>query len=95
MQQLTGCTIAGKTGRHVYTEWDPIFAKRGAHHPALNPFNLKENAECRMTYTKDMCQPSLDILNRTVLFGTNPDRKRDDVTRQIRGIRKAAKEVLG
>lgn len=24
MQRLTGCTIAGKTGRHVYTEWDPI-----------------------------------------------------------------------
>jgi dTDP-4-amino-4,6-dideoxygalactose transaminase len=95
MQQLIGCTIAGKTGRHVYTEWDPIFAKRGAHHPALNPFELAANAECRMTYTMDMCAPSLEILNRTILFGTHPNNKRDAVTRRIRTIRRAAKEVLG
>ena len=94
-QRLTGCTIAGKTGRHVYTEWDPIFAHSGAPHPALNPFNLKENAECRMTYTKDMCKPSLEILNRTVLFGTHPDRKRADVTRQIKTLCTTAKAVLG
>ena len=95
MQRLTGCTIAGRTGRHVYTEWDPIFAKRGAHHPALNPFELAANAECRKEYSPDMCAPSLDILNRTVLFGTHPARKRAGVTRQIRGIRRAAKAVLG
>lgn len=94
-QRLTGCTIAGKTGRHVYTEWDPIFAHSGAPHPALNPFNLKENAECRMAYSKDMCAKSLDILNRTVLFGTHPDRKRPDVTRQIRTLCETAKAVLG
>ncbi len=94
-QRIFGCTIAGKTGRHVYTEWDPIFAHRGAHHPALNPFLLKENAECRMTYTKDMCAASLDILDRTLLIGTHPDRTRDDVTRQIRSLRNAAEAVLG
>jgi dTDP-4-amino-4,6-dideoxygalactose transaminase len=94
-QRLTGCTIAGKTGRHVYTEWDPIFAHRGAAHPALNPFTLRENAECRKTYRKDMCAKSLEILNRTVLLGTHPDRRRDEVTRQIRTITKTAKAVLG
>lgn len=94
-QRLTGCTIAGKTGRHVYTEWDPIFAHSGAPHPALNPFTLKENAECRMAYSKGMCAQSLDILNRTVLFGTHPDRKRPDVTRQIRTLCETAKAVLG
>jgi dTDP-4-amino-4,6-dideoxygalactose transaminase len=94
-QRLTGCTIAGKTGRHVYTEWDPIFAHSGAPHPAMNPFLFKENAGCRMDYRKDMCAPSLNILNRTILFGTHPDRKRPDVTRQIRLIRNTAKAVLG
>ena len=94
-QRLTGCTIAGKTGRHVYTEWDPIFAHSGAPHPALNPFKLKENADCRMTYTKDMCAKSLDILNRSLLFGTHPDRKRADVTKLIRTLRTTAKAVLG
>lgn len=95
MQRLLGVTIAGKTGRHVYTEWDPIFARQGAPHPALNPFNLKENKDCRMDYRKDMCAPSLAILNRAILVGTHPDRKRDAVTRQIRSLTKAAKAVLG
>jgi dTDP-4-amino-4,6-dideoxygalactose transaminase len=94
-QRLTGCTVAGKTGRHVYTEWDPIFAHSGAPHPAMNPFLFRENADCRMAYSKDMCARSLDILNRSVLFGTHPDRQRAEVTRQIRTIRETAKAVLG
>ena len=48
-----------------------------------------------MTYTKDMCARSLDLLNRTVMFGTHPDRKRPEVTSLIRRIRAAAKAVLG
>lgn len=92
--RLTGCGIAGKTGRHVYTEWDPIFAKRGSHHPALNPFELPANRRCRKTYTQTMCAASLDILNRTVMFGTHPDRPRREVTALIRKITTAAKQVL-
>jgi dTDP-4-amino-4,6-dideoxygalactose transaminase len=87
-------TVCGKTGRHVYTEWDPIFAHRGAHHPALDPFKLPANAECRMDYTKDMCATSLDILNRTVMIGTHPKNKREDVSAIIRRVKTAAKEVL-
>ena len=86
--------VCAKTGRHVYTVWDPIFAHRGAHHPALDPFNLPANAECRKEYTMDMCAPSLDILNRTVEIATHPDNKRADVTAIIRRISAAAKEVL-
>ncbi|MFC1805809.1 DegT/DnrJ/EryC1/StrS family aminotransferase [Planctomycetota bacterium] len=92
--RLVGCGIAGKTGRHVYTEWDQIFGHRGAHHPALNPYDLAENKACRMDYTKDMCAPSLDILNRTVMLGNHPDRRRPQVTALIRKIKAAAKEVL-
>ena len=92
--RLAGTGIAGKTGRHVYTEWDPIFEHRGAPHDALNPFKLAENRECRMNYTKDMCATSLDILNRTVMMGLNPDHQRPDVSRLIRKIRRTAKAVL-
>ncbi len=87
-------TVCIKTGRHVYTEWDPIFAHRGAHHPALDPFTLPENAECRKEYTKDMCTASLDILARTVMLTTHPDNKRADVTAIIKRIRAAAREVV-
>jgi len=94
LQKLTGCGIAGKTGRHVYTEWDPILDHQGAHHTALNPYDLPANKPCRKTYSKDMCTPSLDILNRTVMFGNHPDRKRPEVTAIIRRIKAAAAKVL-
>jgi len=92
--QLAGGGVAGKTGRHIYTEWDPLFQHKGAPHEALNPYNLKENADCRMDYSKDMCAKSLDLLNRTVMLGNSVDRKAADVNRKIKQIREAAKAVL-
>lgn len=91
--ELYPCTIAGKTGRHVYTEWDPIFDKQGAPHPAINPYNLPENQDCRMDLKKDSCQKSLDILNRTVLIGTHPNRKQSETDAMIERILAAAKKI--
>jgi hypothetical protein len=51
------------TGRHVYTNWEPILNKQGSHHPGLNPYNW---AKREITYSKDMCPATLDILGRTV-----------------------------
>lgn len=93
--RLTGGTVAGKTGRHVYTEWDPIFNHHSAHHRALDPFRLPANRRCRKKYTKGMCAASLDVLNRTVMLTNHPDRTRADVTAVIGKIRAAAGAVLG
>ena len=65
--------IAGKTGRHNYTEWDQVLMGAGAAHPAMNPYLMPANAECRRTYSKDMCARSLEILNRTVMVPTHPE----------------------
>jgi dTDP-4-amino-4,6-dideoxygalactose transaminase len=86
--------VAAKTGRHVYTEWDPVLEHKGAHHPAMNPYLMKENRRCRKKYSKTMCARSLDILGRTVMFGMSPDRKRPELTALIKRIRAAAREVL-
>lgn len=86
--------IAGKTGRHVYTEWLPVMNCRGAHHPAMDPFKMKENKDCQMNYSNDMCSRSLDILNRAVMIPTFPGRKRDETSACIEKIRRAAKAVL-
>ncbi|MBM4031442.1 MAG: DegT/DnrJ/EryC1/StrS family aminotransferase [Planctomycetes bacterium] len=93
-RELVGGTVCAKTGRHVYTEWDQIFAHQGAHHPALNPFTLPQNRGCRKTYSKDMCARSLDILNRTVMIGNHPDRKAKEVAAIIRKVKDAAGQVL-
>jgi dTDP-4-amino-4,6-dideoxygalactose transaminase len=87
--------IAGKTGRHNYTEWDQILSGEGAAHPAMNPYNMPANAECRRSYSKDMCPGSLDILNRTVMVAMNPAHGQQDISDMIHNIAIAARVALG
>ena len=87
--------IAGKTGRHTYTEWDQVLIGAGAAHPAMNPYLMPQNAECRKTYSKDMCAGSLDILNRTVMVATNPRHADAEIDDMIHNIGVAARVVLG
>jgi len=87
--------IAGKTGRHNYTEWDQLLIQSGAAHPAMNPFNMPANAECRKVYTKEMCARSLEILDRTVMVATNPQHSADDIADIVNNIGVAARVVLG
>jgi dTDP-4-amino-4,6-dideoxygalactose transaminase len=86
-----GGTVCIRTGRHVYSEWDPILSRQGAHHPALDPFRLPANRGCRMNYSKDMCPRTLDILSRTVMFGLHPDMKTAQVKALVARIVGAAR----
>jgi dTDP-4-amino-4,6-dideoxygalactose transaminase len=87
--------IAGKTGRHTYTEWDQVLMGAGAAHPLMNPYNMPANAECRRTYSRDMCAKSLDILNRTVLVPTNPLHTKEQIGDIIHNINAASRVALG
>lgn len=91
--RLTRGTVTRDTGRHVYTEWDPILAQKGAPCAALNPYRLKENRECRKNVNMNM--KSLGILERTVMLQTHPDNTPDDVKALIKRITGAAKKALG
>ena len=82
--------IAGKTGRHNYTEWDQILLKEGSFHQSLNPFKLSENKNCRMHYSKDMCKSSLEILDKTILIPTDPKHSKKDTDKTIKNIKTAA-----
>jgi dTDP-4-amino-4,6-dideoxygalactose transaminase len=86
--------VAGKTGRHNYTEWDQVLMGAGAAHPAMNPFTMPANAECRRTYSKDMCARSLQILDRTVMVGTHPQHRDEDIADIIHNIGQAARVVF-
>jgi len=91
--EATDGTVTKKTGRHVYTEWDPILAHRGGPNPALNPYNMPENRECRMDYSKEMCRRSLDILERTVFVQTDPEFADADVNELVTRISRAGQLV--
>jgi dTDP-4-amino-4,6-dideoxygalactose transaminase len=86
--------IAGKTGRHTYTEWDQVLMGAGAAHPAMNPYLMPANAECRKAYSRDMCQRSLDILNRTVMVATHPHHTAADIDDIVHNIGAAARVVF-
>ncbi|HEX2255144.1 MAG TPA: DegT/DnrJ/EryC1/StrS family aminotransferase, partial [Afifellaceae bacterium] len=86
--------IAGKTGRHTYTEWDQVLMGAGAAHPLMNPFAMAANAECRRTYSRDMCARSLEILDRTVMVPTDPRHTPQEVDDLIHNIRAAAHVVF-
>lgn len=87
--------IAGKTGRHTYTEWDQILEHDGASHPAMNPYAMEANKDCRKDYSKDMCQRSLDILNRTVMIPTDPEHGEAETEQLTRNIEAAARVAFG
>ena len=87
--------IAGKTGRHNYTEWDQVLIGEGAAHAAMNPYLMPENRDCRRSYTKDMCQRSLDILNRTVMVPTHPLHGEQEILDIIHNVGVAARVALG
>ena len=87
--------IAGRTGRHTYTEWDQVLMGAGAAHPLMNPYNMPANAECRKAYSRDMCAKSLGILNRTVLVPTHPLHTKEEVGNIVHNINAAARVALG
>ena len=86
--------IAGKTGRHTFTQWDQVLMHEGAHHPALNPYTLPENKGLRMNYTEGMCKGSLEILNRTVMVATSPLHSEEEIEAIIHNIDQAARVAL-
>jgi dTDP-4-amino-4,6-dideoxygalactose transaminase len=87
--------IAGQTGRHNYTEWDQVLMREGAAHPALNPYNLPDNAGCRRDYSRDMCARSLEILGRTVMVATDPRHTQAEIDDIIHDIGVAARVAVG
>jgi dTDP-4-amino-4,6-dideoxygalactose transaminase len=95
MAELAPGVVAGKTGRHTYTEWDQVLMREGAGHPAMNPYRMPANAGCRMDYSRDMCSRSLDILDRTVMIAMHPLHTETQVGDIIHNIDAAARVALG
>jgi hypothetical protein len=92
--ELQPSVVAGKTGRHTYTQWDSVLSHEGAAHPALNPFNLPQNQGLRKDYSAEMCATSLGILNRTIMVATSPLHTDPEIDDLIHNIDVAARVAL-
>ena len=56
--RLFPSVIAGKTGRHNYTEWDQVLMGAGAAHPAMNPYNMPRQRRVPAGPTRRTCAPA-------------------------------------
>jgi len=81
------------TGKHIYTNWEPVLEKRIMHHPEMNPFRHPRNRGLRMNYTRDMCPRTLDVTGRTVFISLHPDWSDEEVQKRIEACRKAAELI--
>ena len=63
--------------------------KRGALHPSMDPFKMKENEGLQMNYTMDMCPKTLDYLARTAYIAIDPDWTIDDITKVAGTVNKS------
>jgi len=87
-EQGIGLTVPLDTGKHVYTNWTQIMEKRGALHPAMDPFKMKENEGLQTDYRPDMCPRTLDLLGRTAYVGISPEwteQQLDGIAAVLRG----------
>ena len=88
-----GAWLPIDSGKHVYTNWDPLMARRGSHNPALNPFNLPQNKGLRFDYEAGMCLKTLDILARTAYISLHPDWTDETTQAVVQSCRKAAAKL--
>ena len=86
---IMGAHLPIDTDRHIYCNWTPIMEKRGAMHPAMDPFKMDANKDHIPDYRKDMCPKTLALLSRTVYFKVNPDWTEDRKAVLLDAIRKA------
>jgi hypothetical protein len=85
-----GASTPIDSGRHVYTNWEPVMEKQGSHNPAFNAYELAPEV---VNYSADMCPVTLDVLSRTLFLYTNPERSRDDLDKMIEKIKRAAAQI--
>ncbi|MBA3708047.1 MAG: DegT/DnrJ/EryC1/StrS family aminotransferase [Planctomycetes bacterium] len=76
------------SGRHVYRNWEPVMAQRGAYAQAADPFHHPANATALPAYHPDMLPRTLDLLARTALIALHPDQ--EDATADALGAAIAA-----
>ena len=87
---VEGASTPIESDLHVYSNWEPVLKRKGAHHPGRDAYQLAENP---VNYTSDMCAKSLEILARTAFIPTSVNRSPAALEDLIDNIHKAARKV--
>jgi dTDP-4-amino-4,6-dideoxygalactose transaminase len=92
-EELTGGVRPINTEKHVYSAWEPILSKRGAHSEGLNPYRNPLNQGLNMDFHKDSCPRTLDILSRSVYHSVHCDWDGDKIRETVLKLSEAAETV--
>lgn len=82
------------SGRHVYSNWDPILERRAAYHPAVDPLHSTEAGRAQR-YTPDMLPRTLEHLARTVSIGTGIGWSEKEVREVAKGVLQCLAQPVG
>lgn len=86
------CKTPVDTGKHVYRNWPFITNKKGAYHPAFDPFKMEANKGlAHEHYSVDQCPATIENLSRTVYLDVKADWTEADVAEKAKAIINAAK----
>ncbi len=86
-----GAWLPIDTGKHVFTNWEPLLKKNIYHHLRMNPFYFEENKGLRADYGAEVCKKTLDICKRTAIISISPDFDEQHVAQRIEACKKAMK----
>jgi len=75
---------------HIYAHWTPIMAQR-SWSDSGSPWSM---ARRKISYSKEMCQRSLDLLGRAVHLDVNPLESNSDMEETIEGVNKVLEALL-
>jgi len=92
-EEMPNGYLVANSGKHVYYNWGPVMEHRGAHCEALNPYNLPQNKDLNMTYTKDMLPNTIDYINRTYHVTLHCDWTDEKIAEKAAEILKRCDEI--
>ncbi len=75
-----GAYLPIDTGKHIYDHWTAVLEKRGAFHPAMDPFRFPENRGHLPDYKNETYPRTLDLFSRSAYVPVNPDWTDEDLS---------------
>ena len=82
------------SGKHVYSNWDPLMQRRAAHHPLLDPLHATEAGRAQK-YTPDMLPVTLEHLARTVNVAINHRWTEQEIAQTAASLKECAQIAAG
>lgn len=84
-----GAWLPINSGKHVFTNWEPLIKRNVAHHKRMNPYYFEENEGLNADYSPEVCAKTLDICKRTAVINVSPEWDPKTVMQKVEACKKA------